>query len=121
MVRVVRPALERATLAHRPAARQSAALVADLEANRDTLQSSNHHLAKLIASHDGISEESEAYRARLEDEIEESLALVDRLRERVGALERDARDAGRRSVDQAKSFEAERQALYDNEQVRRQL
>lgn len=99
-------------------ARQTAALVADLEALRDTLQASNDHLVRLVSSYDGENAETEADRARLEDELEENLALVDRLRERVGALERETREVGRRYAEQAKSFDAERQALYDNEQVR---
>jgi hypothetical protein len=104
----------------RPAC-QTAALVADLESTRDTLQASNDHLARLVSSHDGLNAEAEADRARLEDELDENLALVDRLRDRVGALERETRDVGRRYAEQAKSFDAERQALYDNEQVRLSL
>lgn len=97
---------------------QAALRVAELETTRTSLQQANDHLSLLASRHSREQADAESDRIRLEDELEGKIELVGRLRERVSALEKDKREVDRRYGEQTKSFEAERQALYDNEQVR---
>lgn len=92
--------------------------VAELKTTRASLQQANDHLSLLASRHSREQADAESDRIRLEDELEGKIELVGRLRERVSALEKDKREVDRRYGEQTKSFEAERQALYDNEQVR---
>ncbi|GJJ09651.1 hypothetical protein Clacol_003875 [Clathrus columnatus] len=57
-----------------------------------------------------------AEQARMEEEMATRMEIAEKLRSQVRELEKDKREALRRYAEQTASFEAERQALYDNEQ-----
>lgn len=57
-----------------------------------------------------------AEQARMEEEMAARMEINEKLRAQVRELEKDKREALRRYAEQTASFEAERQALYDNEQ-----
>lgn len=92
--------------------------IAEQETTRTSLQQANDHLSLLVSRHSREQADAESDRVRLEDELEGKIELVGRLRERVSALEKDKREVDRRRADEELRGEAERQALYDNEQVR---
>ncbi|KAF8516206.1 hypothetical protein BU17DRAFT_51160 [Hysterangium stoloniferum] len=54
--------------------------------------------------------------SRMEEDMANRLEIAEKLRAQVRELEKDKREALRRYAEQTATFEAERQALYDNEQ-----
>ncbi|EIW86611.1 hypothetical protein CONPUDRAFT_115123 [Coniophora puteana RWD-64-598 SS2] len=57
-----------------------------------------------------------AEQARMEDEMAARIDVSDKLRAQLRELEKEKRDLQRRYNEQTSTFEAERQAFYDNEQ-----
>ncbi|KAG1755169.1 uncharacterized protein EDB91DRAFT_1097622 [Suillus paluster] len=57
-----------------------------------------------------------ADQARMEEEMAARIEVAEKLRTQVRELEREKRDLQRRYNEQTSTFEAERQAFYDNEQ-----
>lgn len=57
-----------------------------------------------------------ADQARMEEELVARIEVIDKLRSQVRELEKEKRDLQRRYNEQTSTFEAERQAFYDNEQ-----
>lgn len=57
-----------------------------------------------------------ADQSRMEEDISTRMEIAEKLRAQVRDLEKEKREALRRYTEQAATFEAERQALYDNEQ-----
>lgn len=70
------------------------------------------------ALHAAESRLTELYadQARAEEEMGARMEIAEKLRSQVRELEKEKRDALRRYAEQSASFDAERQALYDNEQ-----
>ncbi|KAF8591893.1 hypothetical protein K439DRAFT_1379550 [Ramaria rubella] len=57
-----------------------------------------------------------ADQSRMEEDIAARMEIAEKLRSQVRDLEKEKREAARRYTEQTATFEAERQALYDNEQ-----
>jgi hypothetical protein len=70
-----------------------------------TLHTAESRLAELYAD-----------QSRMEEDVATRMEIAEKLRSQVRDLEREKREALRRYTEQTATFEAERQALYDNEQ-----
>ncbi|KAF8507731.1 hypothetical protein JB92DRAFT_3089474 [Gautieria morchelliformis] len=70
-----------------------------------TLHAAELRLAELYAD-----------QSRMEEDVATRMEIAEKLRSHVRDLERENREALRRYMEQTATFEAERQALYDNEQ-----
>ncbi|KAF8501895.1 hypothetical protein JB92DRAFT_2975132 [Gautieria morchelliformis] len=70
-----------------------------------TLHAAESRLAELYAD-----------QSRMEEDVATRMEIAEKLRSQVRDLEREKREALRRYTEQTATFEAERQALYDNEQ-----
>ena len=70
-----------------------------------TLHGAESRLAELYAD-----------QSRMEEDIATRIEIAEKLRSQVRELEKEKREALRRYTEQSATFEAERQALYDNEQ-----
>ncbi|KIJ45289.1 hypothetical protein M422DRAFT_251468 [Sphaerobolus stellatus SS14] len=85
------------------------AQIAEFRQENDTLTSAFHAAESRLA-------ELYADQGRAEEEMATRMEIAEKLRSQVRDLEREKREALRRYAEQTASFEAERQALYDNEQ-----
>ncbi|KAK2461830.1 hypothetical protein APHAL10511_006293 [Amanita phalloides] len=91
----------------------------DKEQSIATLTTENDSLTSALHVAEARLTELYAEQSRSEVELAQRIDIVDKLRVQVRELEREKRDLQRRYNEQActtSSFEAERQAFYDNEQ-----
>ncbi|KAF5337060.1 hypothetical protein D9611_003276 [Ephemerocybe angulata] len=90
--------------------------VQDKEATIATLATENDNLSSALNATETRLNELYAEQSRWEQEIAQRIEVADKLREQVREVEKEKRDLQRRYNEQTSSFEAERQAFYDNEQ-----
>ncbi|KAH7931108.1 hypothetical protein BV22DRAFT_1124494 [Leucogyrophana mollusca] len=81
-----------------------------------SLTAENDHLMSALNSAETRLNDLYADQTRMEEELAARIEVADKLRVQVRELEREKRDVQRRYNDQMSTFEAERQAFYDNEQ-----
>ncbi|KAF8642306.1 hypothetical protein AX16_009576 [Volvariella volvacea WC 439] len=90
------------------------------------IQNKDQTIAQLTAENDNLVSALNAAESRLNDlyaeqsrseaELAQRIDIADKLRAQVRELEKEKRDLHRRYNEQTATFEAERQAFYDNEQ-----
>ncbi|KAJ3547582.1 hypothetical protein NMY22_g1594 [Coprinellus aureogranulatus] len=90
--------------------------VQDKEATIATLSTENKNLTSALNAAETRLHELYNEQSRWEMEMAQRIEVTDKLREQVREIEREKRDLQRRYNEQTSSFEAERQAFYDNEQ-----
>ncbi|KAI0348431.1 hypothetical protein BDW22DRAFT_1366149 [Trametopsis cervina] len=83
--------------------------ITSLRAENDNVTSSLHTAETRLAELYGDQ-------TRMEEEMAGRIEVIEKLRSQVRELEKEKRDSQRRYNEQTASFEAERQAFYDNEQ-----
>ncbi|KAF8640788.1 hypothetical protein AX17_000437 [Amanita inopinata Kibby_2008] len=88
----------------------------DKEQTINTLTSENANLTSALNAAESRLNELYTEQSRSEVELAQRIDIIDKLRAQVRELEREKRDLQRRYNEQTTSFEAERQAFYDNEQ-----
>ncbi|PFH54578.1 hypothetical protein AMATHDRAFT_72350 [Amanita thiersii Skay4041] len=88
----------------------------DKEQTIATLGAENDTLTSALNAAESRLNELYAEQSRSEVELAQRIDIIDKLRAQVRELEREKRDLQRRYNEQTTSFEAERQAFYDNEQ-----
>ncbi|KZT05906.1 uncharacterized protein LAESUDRAFT_680482 [Laetiporus sulphureus 93-53] len=80
------------------------------------LTSENANLSSALHSAESRLAELYADQSRMEEEMAARIEVIEKLRTQVRDLEKEKRDVQRRYNEQTATFEAERQAFYDNEQ-----
>ncbi|KAI0080251.1 hypothetical protein K474DRAFT_1657960 [Panus rudis PR-1116 ss-1] len=90
--------------------------VQDKDATIATLKSENEQLTSALNAAETRLTELYADQGRMEEEMAARIEVADKLRNQVRELEKEKRDLQRRYNEQTVTFEAERQAFYDNEQ-----
>ncbi|KIJ68332.1 hypothetical protein HYDPIDRAFT_24621 [Hydnomerulius pinastri MD-312] len=80
------------------------------------LTGENDNLMSSLNAAESRLNELYADQARTEEEMAARIEVADKLRAQVRELEKEKRDIQRRYNEQTSTFEAERQAFYDNEQ-----
>lgn len=90
------------------------------------LQNKDHAIASLTSENDSLMSSLNAAesrlgdlyadQARMEEELAARIEVIDKLRSQTRDLEKEKRDLQRRYNEQMSTFDAERQAFYDNEQ-----
>ncbi|KAF9056294.1 hypothetical protein BJ165DRAFT_1556329 [Panaeolus papilionaceus] len=88
----------------------------DKEQTLNTYVKENIALSSSLNSAETRLNELYAEQSRWEMELAQRLDIAEKLREQVRELEKEKRDIQRRYNEQTATFEAERQAFYDNEQ-----
>ncbi|THH30068.1 hypothetical protein EUX98_g4127 [Antrodiella citrinella] len=88
----------------------------DKEQSITTLKTENDNLSSALHSAESRLAELYADQSRMEEEMAARIEVVEKLRNQVRDLEKEKRDVQRRYNEQTATFEAERQAFYDNEQ-----
>ncbi|TFY61943.1 hypothetical protein EVJ58_g4188, partial [Rhodofomes roseus] len=81
-----------------------------------TLTTDNDNVNSALKTAETRLAEMYAEQNRMEEEMAARIDIAEKLRTQVRDLEKDKRDIQRRYNEQATTFEAERQAFYDNEQ-----
>ncbi|KAF9240883.1 hypothetical protein BU15DRAFT_73743 [Melanogaster broomeanus] len=81
-----------------------------------TLTSENDSILSSLNAAETRLNELYAEQARVEEEMAARIEVAEKLRAQVRELEKEKRDVQRRYNEQTSTFEAERQAFYDNEQ-----
>ncbi|OAX44727.1 hypothetical protein K503DRAFT_852327 [Rhizopogon vinicolor AM-OR11-026] len=81
-----------------------------------SLTAENDNLMSALNSAESRLNDLYADQARMEEEMAARIEVAEKLRTQVRELEREKRDIQRRYNEQTSTFEAERQAFYDNEQ-----
>ncbi|TFY83770.1 hypothetical protein EWM64_g231 [Hericium alpestre] len=81
-----------------------------------TLTKENSNLSSALNAAETRLSELYTEQARMEEDLSARIEVVDKLRSQVRELEREKRDLHRRYNEQTSTFDAERQAFYDNEQ-----
>ncbi|KAL1749092.1 hypothetical protein HDZ31DRAFT_28202 [Schizophyllum fasciatum] len=90
--------------------------VQDKEQTISTLASNNDKLTSALHAAETRLNELYTDQERSERELAQRIDVADKLRAQVRELEKEKRDLQRRYNEQTATFEAERQAFYDNEQ-----
>ncbi|CCL98986.1 uncharacterized protein FIBRA_00994 [Fibroporia radiculosa] len=80
------------------------------------LMSENDSVTSALHSAESRLTELYADQSRMEEEMAARIEVVEKLRTQIRDLEKEKRDIQRRYNEQTTTFEAERQAFYDNEQ-----
>ncbi|KAF8622914.1 hypothetical protein AX15_006675 [Amanita polypyramis BW_CC] len=88
----------------------------DKETTITTLTTENDNLTSALNAAESRLNELYAEQSRSEVELAQRIDIIDKLRAQMREFEREKRDLQRRYNEQTTSFEAERQAFYDNEQ-----
>ncbi|KAG7450399.1 uncharacterized protein BT62DRAFT_1072482 [Guyanagaster necrorhizus] len=88
----------------------------DKEQSISTLGVENHQLTTALSAAQVRLNELYAEQSRSEIELAQRIDISEKLRDQVRELERERRDIQRRYNEQTATFDAERQAFYDNEQ-----
>lgn len=81
-----------------------------------TLTAENGNLTSALSAAESRLNELYTEQSRSEIELAQRIDITEKLRAQVRELEKEKRDIQRRYNDQTTTFEAERQAFYDNEQ-----
>ncbi|KAG8219902.1 hypothetical protein J3R82DRAFT_897 [Butyriboletus roseoflavus] len=81
-----------------------------------TLTNENDNLTSSLSAAEARLHDLYADQARMEEEMAARIEVAEKLRAQVRELEKEKRDLQRRYNEQTSTFEAERQAFYDNEQ-----
>ncbi|OBZ80033.1 hypothetical protein A0H81_00895 [Grifola frondosa] len=81
-----------------------------------TLTTESNNLSSALNAAEGRLAELYADQNRMEEEMAARIEVIEKLRTQVRDLEKEKRDIQRRYNEQTATFEAERQAFYDNEQ-----
>ncbi|KAF8140140.1 hypothetical protein EV363DRAFT_1311760 [Boletus edulis] len=81
-----------------------------------SLTSENDNLISSLSTAEARLNDLYADQARMEEEMAARIEVAEKLRAQVRELEKEKRDVQRRYNEQTSTFEAERQAFYDNEQ-----
>ncbi|KAI0313553.1 hypothetical protein OF83DRAFT_1140906 [Amylostereum chailletii] len=81
-----------------------------------TLTEENGHMSSALNAAEIRLNELYTEQNRMEEEMAARIEVAEKLRSQVRELEKEKRDVHRRYNEQTSSFEAERQAFYDNEQ-----
>ncbi|EGO05283.1 hypothetical protein SERLA73DRAFT_164838 [Serpula lacrymans var. lacrymans S7.3] len=81
-----------------------------------TLTQTNNSLSSALNEADSRLNDFYADQSRMEEEMSARIEIADKLRAQVRELEKEKRDVQRRYNEQTSTFDAERQAFYDNEQ-----
>ncbi|KAF5312503.1 hypothetical protein D9619_003255 [Psilocybe cf. subviscida] len=81
-----------------------------------TYSTENAELTSALSSTESRLRDLYAEQSRWETELSQRIDISDKLRDQLRELEKEKRDIQRRYNEQTATFEAERQALYDNEQ-----
>ncbi|KIP12462.1 hypothetical protein PHLGIDRAFT_113552 [Phlebiopsis gigantea 11061_1 CR5-6] len=84
-------------------------IITGLRTENDNLSSALHAAETRVSEH-------YADQGRMEEDLAARIEVIDKLRSQVRELEKEKRDGQRRYNEQTATFEAERQAFYDNEQ-----
>ncbi|KAF9478513.1 hypothetical protein BDN70DRAFT_879850 [Pholiota conissans] len=88
----------------------------DKEQLLSTYVTENNNLTSALSDAESRLVELYAEQSRWESELAQRIDISDKLRDQVRELEKEKRDIHRRYNEQTATFEAERQAFYDNEQ-----
>ncbi|RDX50391.1 hypothetical protein OH76DRAFT_1402421 [Lentinus brumalis] len=80
------------------------------------LTAENGNLTSSLNTAETRLQELYADQSRMEEQMASSMEVMEKLRTQVRDLEKEKRDIQRRYNEQTSTFEAERQAFYDNEQ-----
>ncbi|KAL0072080.1 hypothetical protein AAF712_001003 [Marasmius tenuissimus] len=88
----------------------------DKEQTITSLTKENDNLTSALHATESRLNELYAEQNRSENELSQRIELIDKLRSQVRELEKEKRDVLRRYNEQTATFDAERQAFYDNEQ-----
>ncbi|KAL0579110.1 hypothetical protein V5O48_002893 [Marasmius crinis-equi] len=88
----------------------------DKEQTITSLTKENDNLTSALNSTEGRLNELYAEQNRSEMELSQRIELIEKLRTQVREIEKEKRDVLRRYNEQTATFDAERQAFYDNEQ-----
>ncbi|EPQ60705.1 hypothetical protein GLOTRDRAFT_124457 [Gloeophyllum trabeum ATCC 11539] len=81
-----------------------------------SLTTENDNLSSALNAAESRLTELYADQGRMEEEMAARIDIIEKLRSQVRDLEKEKRDLLRRYNEQTSTFEAERQAFYDNEQ-----
>ncbi|GJE85766.1 hypothetical protein PsYK624_018450 [Phanerochaete sordida] len=81
-----------------------------------TLRTENNNITSALNAAETRVSELYADQGRMEEDLAARIEVIDKLRSQVRDLEKEKRDTQRRYNEQTSTFEAERQAFYDNEQ-----
>ncbi|KIY72861.1 hypothetical protein CYLTODRAFT_367062 [Cylindrobasidium torrendii FP15055 ss-10] len=90
--------------------------VQDKEQIITSLTTENNNLTSALHSAETRLNDMYAEQSRSEQELAQRIDIAEKLRAQVRELEKEKRDIHRRYNEQTDTFEAERQAFYDNEQ-----
>ncbi|TBU34582.1 hypothetical protein BD311DRAFT_746412 [Dichomitus squalens] len=90
--------------------------IQDKDATITQLTTENDNLTSALNTAESRLQELYADQSRMEEEMAARMEVVEKLRTQVRDLEKEKRDIQRRYNEQTATFEAERQAFYDNEQ-----
>ncbi|KIY45486.1 hypothetical protein FISHEDRAFT_49222 [Fistulina hepatica ATCC 64428] len=90
--------------------------VQDKEQTISALAAENDHFTSALHAAETRLNELYTEQSRTETEMAQRIELSDKLRAQIRELEKEKRDLQRRYNEQTITFEAERQAFYDNEQ-----
>ncbi|KAG9314460.1 hypothetical protein JVU11DRAFT_5257 [Chiua virens] len=88
----------------------------DKEQTITSLTTENDNLVSSLSAAESRLNDLYADQARMEEEMAARIEVAEKLRGQVRELEKEKRDLQRRYNEQTSTFEAERQAFYDNEQ-----
>ncbi|KAI1793883.1 hypothetical protein LXA43DRAFT_971543 [Ganoderma leucocontextum] len=88
----------------------------DKDATITQLSAENVNLTSALNGAESRLQELYADQGRMEEEMVARMEVAEKLRTQVRELEKEKRDLQRRYNEQTATFEAERQAFYDNEQ-----
>ncbi|EKM61202.1 uncharacterized protein PHACADRAFT_247656 [Phanerochaete carnosa HHB-10118-sp] len=80
------------------------------------LRAENNNLTSTLNAAETRVSELYADQSRMEEDLAARIEVIDKLRIQVRELEKEKRETQRRYNEQTATFEAERQAFYDNEQ-----
>ncbi|OCH95763.1 hypothetical protein OBBRIDRAFT_787973 [Obba rivulosa] len=90
--------------------------VQDKDQTITNLRTENDQLTSSLNAAESRLAELYADQGRMEEEMAARIEVIEKLRTQVRELEKEKRDVHRRYNEQTATFEAERQAFYDNEQ-----
>ncbi|KAI0652201.1 hypothetical protein C8Q79DRAFT_896807 [Trametes meyenii] len=90
--------------------------VQDKDQTINQLSTENNNLSSALHAAEARLAELYADQNRMEEEMAARMEVAEKLRTQVRDLEKEKRDIQRRYNEQTATFEAERQAFYDNEQ-----
>ncbi|KAH9944102.1 uncharacterized protein BXZ73DRAFT_39721 [Epithele typhae] len=90
--------------------------IQDKEQTITELSTENSNLTSALNAAESRLQEFYADQSRMEEEMAARIEVIEKLRTQVRDLEKEKRDVQKRYNEQTTTFDAERQAFYDNEQ-----